>query len=487
MQRRILMLPVVAVVAVALALAIGSATASAQEPTAEMIADLATAIDTAWLLIAAILVLFMQLGFAYVEAGFIRSKNVVNILMKNVLDLSVGAIAYWAVGFGLAYGASEAANGFVGSGNFFLADFTDYPTWLFQFAFAATAATIVSGAMAERTRFHAYLVYTVVITAVVYPVVTHWIWDGNGWLTAFTDDPIGANGMVDFAGSTVVHSVGGWAALVGAIVVGPRLGKYGPNGEINPMPGHSMTVAMLGVMVLWIGWYGFNPGSTLGLTGGLAAVAARVAVTTTLAAGAGALSAMAIGWARTGKSDLSLTLNGVLGGLVAITAPTATVDPWAAVVIGLVAGAIIVGGVELLDRLQIDDPVGAVPVHLMNGIWGTLAVGLFTSQAFMADAFGVETESYGLLLGGGFDMLKIQALGIAAVGAWTVGISIVLFVGIRATIGLRVSPAEEESGLDVGEHGMEAYPEFTGARDPFGLHTGAALTGLTSADSAPEE
>ena len=217
MQRRILILPVSAVIAVALGLAIGTETAAAQGS----IADLATAIGTAWLLITAILVLFMQLGFAYVEAGFIRSKNVVNILMKNVLDLSLGAIAYWAVGFGLVYGASEAANGFIGNGNFFLADFTDYPTWLFQFAFAATAATIVSGAMAERTKFHAYLVCTVVITALVYPVVTHWIWDGNGWLTAFTDDPIGANGMVDFAGSTVVHSVGGWAALIGAIIVGP--------------------------------------------------------------------------------------------------------------------------------------------------------------------------------------------------------------------------------------------------------------------------
>ena len=485
MIKRHLLLPVAALLAVGGAFAVTTGAASAQE-TAELIEDLATAIDTAWLLLAAILVLFMQLGFAYVEAGFIRSKNVVNILMKNVLDLSLGAIAYWAVGFGLAYGAAEAASGFIGAGNFFLSSFDDYPTWLFQFAFAATAATIVSGAMAERTKFHAYLIYTVVITALVYPVVTHWIWDGSGWLTAFTDNPIGANGMVDFAGSTVVHSVGGWAALVGAIVVGPRLGKFNADGSVNPLPGHSMTVAMLGVMILWIGWYGFNPGSTLGLTGGLAAVAARVAVTTTLAAGAGAVSATLISWARTGKSDLSLTLNGVLGGLVAITAPTATVDPWAAVVIGLVAGAVIVFGVGLLDRLRIDDPVGAVPVHLMNGIWGTLAVGLFTSQTFMLDAYGVETESYGLLLGGGFNMLAIQALGIAAVAAWTVGISIVLFVALRVTIGLRVPPAEEELGLDVGEHGMEAYPEFTGARDPFGPHTGLAVAGSGDADAAPD-
>ena len=469
-------LPAVGLLATAAALAVGTSTAMAQEPL-ELIDDLTKAIDTGWLLITAVLVLFMQVGFAFLEAGFIRSKNVVNILMKNILDVSIGAIAYWAVGFAIAYGAAEAATGFFGAGNYFLNDFDDYPTWIFQFAFAATAATIVSGAMAERTKFHAYLIYTVVITALIYPVVTHWVWDGAGWLTAFTDDPIGDNGFIDFAGSTVVHSVGGWAALVGAIMVGARRGKYNADGSVNAIPGHSMPLGMLGVMILWIGWYGFNPGSTLGLTGGLAAIAARVAVTTTLAAGAGGATAMAISWIRYKNTDLTLTLNGVLGGLVAITAPTATVDPWAAVVIGVVAGAVIIFGVELLDRLRIDDPVGAVPVHLFNGIWGTLAVGLFTSQAFMLDAYGVETSSYGLLMGGGVNMLLVQVLGIVAVGAWVVVLSVILFGAIRLITGLRVSAEEEESGLDVGEHRMEAYPEFTGARNPFGLHAGSPLPG----------
>ncbi|MPZ99720.1 MAG: ammonium transporter [Dehalococcoidia bacterium] len=425
-------------------------------------------------MLAAILVFFMQAGFALVESGFVRSKNVVNILMKNVLDACFGGLVYFAVGYGLAYGVSSASTSFFGAGNFFLTDFTDYPTWFFQFVFAATAATIVSGAMAERTRFGAYILYTIAITALIYPIVTHWVWDGSGWLTAFTDDPIGDNGFVDFAGSTVVHSVGGWAALVGAIMVGPRLGKYTADGRVNPIVGHSMPLGTLGVLVLWLGWYGFNAGSTLGLTGGFAAIAARVAVTTTLAAAAGATVSMLISWVRYGKSDLSLSLNGVLGGLVAITAGTATVEPWAAVIIGGIGGGVIVFGVELLDRLKIDDPVGAVPVHLFNGIWGTLAVGLFTTQGYMGDAYGVETASYGLFMGGGVNMLLVQLLGVASVAAWAVGTSVVLFGLIKLTVGLRVTEAEELSGLDVGEHGMESYPEFTGGRDPFSGYSGGA-------------
>ena len=464
-----------------LAVLTGTAFAGAQE-VSDSIADLTSAIDTGWLLITATLVMAMQAGFGLVEAGFVRSKNVVNILMKNSLDVLLGAVMYWAVGYGIAFGVSgDGAGSLLGNGNFFLSSFDNYAFWFFQFAFAATAATIVSGAMAERTKFQAYLVYTVAITAFVYPVVTHWVWDGAGWLTAFTDDPIGDNGFVDFAGSTVVHSVGGWAALMGAIMVGPRIGKYAPDGSVRAIPGHSMPLGFLGVLILWIGWYGFNPGSTLGLSGGFAAVAARVAVTTTLAAGAGGVSAMAISWMKAGKSDFSLTLNGVLGGLVGITAGCATVAPWAAVVIGLVAGVVIVFGVELLDRFHVDDPVGAIPVHLMNGIWGTLAVGLFTTQGYMADAYGVDTSSYGLLVGGGANMLIIQALGVAAVGAWTIVTAGIVFALVRATIGLRVSPAEEESGLDVGEHGMEAYPEFTGGRDPFGIHGGLGLSGAVAA------
>ena len=470
-----------AVVGGGLALVTGAGVASAQE-LEETVAELAGAIDIAWLLIAGILVLFMQAGFGLVESGFIRSKNVTNILMKNTLDLSFGALGYWAIGWGLAYGTTEFIDiRFFGGGSFFFTPESgaDYAGFFFQFAFAATAATIVSGAVAERTKFGAYLIYTLVITAVIYPVVTHWSW-GDGFLSAYAGEiQFGDNGVIDFAGSTVVHSVGGWAALVAAIMLGPRRGKFNADGSANAIPGHSMPLGFLGVMILWIGWYGFNAGSTLGLSGGFADLAARVAVTTTLAAGAGAASAMLISWVKFGKSDLSLTLNGVLGGLVGITAGTATVEPWAAVVIGLVAGAIIVYGVGLLEALKIDDPVGAVPVHLFNGIWGTLAVGLFTAKDYLGPNYG-ESDSYGLLLGGGFEQFGIQVVGVVAVGIWTVVTSAVLFGVIRATVGLRVSEAEEESGLDIGEHGIEAYPEFTGGRDPFGLHSGTAtaLTGV---------
>lgn len=471
-----------------IALVAGSGVAGAQEAdeVTAAIEDLTAAIDIAWLLIAGTLVLFMQAGFALVEAGFIRSKNVTNILMKNVLDVSIGAIAYWAVGFGLAYGTTEFIDiKFFGGGDFFPGgeDF-DYATWYFQFAFAATAATIVSGAMAERTKFTAYLAYTVVITAVIYPVVTHWAW-GEGFLSAYAGDiQFGDNGFIDFAGSSVVHSVGGWAALVGAIFVGARRGKYNADGSVNPIPGHSMPLGMLGVLILWIGWYGFNAGSTLGLSGGFAALAARVAVTTTIAAGAGGTTAMFVTWMRTGKSDLSLTLNGILGGLVGITAGTATVEPLGALIIGIVAGFIIVYGVLLLDRLRIDDPVGAVPVHLFNGIWGTLAVGLFTTQSFLGPNYATS-EAYGLLYGGGVEQLGYQIIGILAIGAWTVVTSVILFGIINYAIGLRVDEAEEESGLDVGEHGLEAYPEFTGGRDPFGLHSGIALSTASTPAPAP--
>ncbi|MGE3962367.1 MAG: ammonium transporter [Dehalococcoidia bacterium] len=432
------------------------------------IAELAGALDTAWLLIAATLVLFMQAGFAMVEAGFVRTKNVTNILMKNVLDAGLGTLVFFAVGWAFAYGtdAEGSAPAFIGMGHFFLQDFSDYAGWFFQFAFAATAATIVSGAMAERTKFSAYLVYTVLITGVVYPVVVHWIWDGNGWISAFAADPLNGTGMVDFAGSTVVHSVGGWAALCGAIIVGARKGRF-TDGKVTAFPGHSLPLGVLGVFILWIGWYGFNAGSTLALSGGAADIAARVAVTTTLAAGAGASTAMIVSWLQHGKSDLSLTLNGLLGGLVAITAGCATLEPWAAIIAGAVAGLIIVYGVMLLDALKIDDPVGAVPVHLMNGVWGTLAVGLLSSQALMENAAYGDGSIYGLLLGGGADLFITQLIGVVAVGAWTVVASSIVFLGIKFTIGIRVSEAEEEAGLDVYEHGMEAYPEFTGGRDPF--------------------
>ncbi len=457
------------------ALLVMTSTAWAQEPDQE-IADLVAAIDTAWLLIAAFLVFLMQAGFAMLEAGFVRSKNVANILMKNILDVSAGALAFWAVGWGLAYGFSgDATNGFVGTGHFFLVGFDDWASWIFQFAFAATAATIVSGAMAERTAFRAYLFYSVFITAIIYPVVVHWAWDGNGWLSAFASNPIGTNGYLDFAGSGVVHMVGGFAGLMGAIIVGPRIGKYGKDGSINPIPGHSISLAALGVFILWFGWYGFNPGSTLGLTGGFAALAAKVAVNTTLAAGASAVGCAFLSRTRVHNFDIGLTLNGALGGLVAITAPCAVVDPWAAVVIGFIAAPIVILGTEGLDRLKIDDPVGAVAVHGFNGVWGVLAVGLFASKSGIAEAY-VASDSYGLLLGGGAEQLGIQALGVAAIAGWTMVTSGIMFLIIKYTIGLRVSPEEEERGLDLGEHGVEAYPDFQPSPSMGGIANMLAVT-----------
>jgi Amt family ammonium transporter len=444
--------------------------ALAQEPTTEeQLADLAGAIDTGWLMLAATLVFFMQAGFAMVEAGFVRAKNVTNILMKNILDACFGAIAFWAVGWGLAYGVSgEASNGFAGDGQFFLNGFDDYAGWFFQFVFAATAATIVSGAMAERTKFTAYIVYSIFISAFIYPIVVHWGWDGNGWMSAFNADPPMANGYIDFAGSGIVHMVGGFAGLVGAMIVGPRLGKYNKDGTVNPIPGHNISLGVIGMFILWFGWYGFNPGSTLGLTGGLASLAAKVAVTTTLSAAAGACTVAIFSKITTGKYDMGLTINGVLAGLVAITAGTATVELWAAIVIGIVGAMVMLGGVRLLDRLKIDDPVGAAPVHGFAGLWGVIAVGLFSSENGLAGAgYATAPGSYGLLVGGGIDQLIMQIIGALAIIGWTVVTAGALFFAIKMTIGLRVSEEEEIRGLDVDEHGLEAYPEFSGS--PLGV------------------
>lgn len=475
--RRVLALFVGALVALALVSHV-----SAQEPTTEeQITDIATGLDSAWLMLAAFLVFFMQAGFAMVEAGFVRAKNVGNILMKNLLDGCVGCLAFFAVGWGLAYGLSgETSNAFMGDGHFFLNSFEDWPAWIFQFAFAATAATIVSGAMAERTSFKAYLFYSAFITAFIYPIVVHWAWDGNGWLSAFKDDPIGTNGYIDFAGSSVVHMVGGFAGLMGAIIVGPRLGKYTKDG-IKPIPGHSISLATLGVFILWFGWYGFNPGSTLALTGGFAALAAKVAVNTTLAAGAGAVAATFLSKMRTGRYDIGLVLNGTLAGLVGITAPCAVVDPWAAVVIGLIAAPIMMIAVEGLDMLKIDDPVGAVAVHGFAGLWGVLAVGLFASQDGIAQAY-VASDSYGLLLGGGAEQLGIQAIGAFSIMGWTIATSGLLFLLLKFTVGLRVSEEEELRGLDFFEHGIEAYPDFSPApgQGIIGGMTGAVPSGTAA-------
>jgi ammonium transporter, Amt family len=421
------------------------------------IAELGVAMDTMWLLLAAFLVFFMQAGFALVEAGSTRSKNMINIMMKNLMDFCIAALVFWMVGWGFAYGTS--AGGFIGTDQFFLGGENEggvppLASWVFQVVFAGTAATIVAGAMAERTKFSAYIIYSFVLALIIYPVVVHWVWSGAGWLNDYDGSTTGDFGFTDFAGSTVVHSVGGWAALIGAWLLGPRIGKFGADGKPREIPGHSAALATLGVFILWLGWYGFNPGSQLALKSQSDADAvALVAATTTLAAVAGAVSAMITSWLRTGKPELGVSLNGVLAGLVAITAGCAYVRPLDAVIIGLVAGPLYVASVGWLNALKIDDPVGAVPVHLVNGVWGTLAVGLFAT-------IPGNTGTVGLFAGGGFQLLIAQIVGTLAIGAWCAATSFALFYGIKKTIGLRVSAEEEEIGLDLGEHGTVAYPDI---------------------------
>lgn len=397
-------------------------------------------INNIWLLVTTFLVMFMQPGFAMVEAGFTRSKNSANILMKNLMDFAIGSLTYWLVGYSLMYGAG---NKFIG--DFSLAAFnptdsygagySDFSDLMFQTVFAATAATIVSGAMAERTKFNAYLIFSLVITLIIYPVSGHWTW-GGGWLSDL--------GFIDFAGSTIVHSVGGWIGLTGAVVLGPRLGKY-VNGKAKAIPGHNLAYGALGVFILWFGWFGFNPGSELAATGDSTSNIAKVALTTNLAAAAGATSAMLTAWARYKRPTLSLSLNGALAGLVAITAGCAAVSPFGAIIIGLVAGFVLVFSVEFIDQvLKIDDPVGAVSVHGVCGALGTLMVGLLATDG-------------GLFYGGGFKQLGIQAVGVLAIGAWAIITGFILFGILKATNGLRVSRRIEEEGLDVYEHGESVY------------------------------
>lgn len=423
----------------------GSLTAFAEEaaPTissnAKAIKAVQTHADFVWTLIAAILVFFMQAGFAMVEAGFTRAKNAVNILMKNLMDFSIGSLAYWAIGFGIMFGISKT--GWFGTSGFFLSDFAKdgdpwtLAFWMFQVVFAATAATIVSGAMAERTKFIGYLAYSVVISALIYPVFGSWAWGslfhGSGWLENL--------GFIDFAGSTVVHSVGGWAALAGAIVLGPRIGKYSKGGKVNAIPGHNIPLASLGVFILWFGWFGFNAGSTTAAITDIAGIA----VNTSLAAAAGAVSALLTGWAMFKKPEATMGLNGALAGLVGITAGCANVTPTSSVIIGLIAGFVVVLSVIFIDKvLKVDDPVGAISVHGVCGVWGTLAAGLFNVEGITLKIVGV------------------QLLGIASAFAWAFIASFILFKVINATIGLRVSEEEEMEGLDIGEHGNMAYPDF---------------------------
>ncbi|VEP13520.1 conserved membrane hypothetical protein [Hyella patelloides LEGE 07179] len=432
-------------------------------------------LDSIFLLIASVLVIFMNAGFGMLETGFCRQKNAVNILSKNLIVFAIATMAYWAVGYAFMYGEGTP---FIGTSGFFfngssipytgaesfeevtqivdgveetIRVATAVPeaiSFLFQVAFAATAATIVSGAVAERIKYSAFLIFSALLVAISYAVTGHWVWDG-GWLSEM--------GFSDFAGSTVVHSVGGWAALVGAFILGPRLGKY-QDGRTNALPGHNMGFATLGCLILWIGWFGFNPGSELAATANVP----YIAVTTNLAAAAGGVTSTFTSWIKDGKPDLSMTINGILAGLVGITAGCADVDYWEAVVIGAIAGILVVFSVGFFDSvLKIDDPVGATSVHLVCGIWGTLAVGIF-----------------------GTGNIVTQIIGILAIGAFTIVFSGVVWFALKATIGIRVSEHEEIQGLDIGEHGMEAYSGFVKEADIIGVGsaTSSVSTGAPSSE-----
>ena len=404
---------------------------------------LQTNINIIWTCLAAFLVFFMQAGFAMVEAGFTQAKNAVNILMKNLMDFSIGTLAFFFVGFGLMFGLSNGIFGtthFMMSGSDVTGNDWNWTFLLFQTVFAGTAATIVSGAMAERTKFVGYLTYSLFICAFIYPVFGSWAWgsllDGSGWLETL--------GFIDFAGSTVVHSIGGWLALSGAFIVGPRIGKYSMDGQARAIPGHNITLGGLGVLILWFGWFGFNPGSTTIGDGNIG----RIAVTTNLSAAAGAIGAMFTAWIVEKKPDGSMALNGALAGLVSITAGCASVSPVGSIFIGLIGGITVVFSVIFIDRsLKIDDPVGAVSVHGVCGAWGTLAVGLFAVDD-------------GLFYGGGLSLISVQAIGVLSAFIWAFGLGYIMFTIIKKTVGLRVSEDEELRGLDIGEHGMEAYYGF---------------------------
>ncbi len=404
------------------------------------------AINTMWILLAAFLVFFMQAGFGMVEAGLVRTKNAANIIMKNLLDFCFAALGYFIFGYAIMYGGSGL---FVGTEGWFLVGAESAvdgvpleAVWLFQAVFAGTAATIVAGAVAERMKFVAYLGYAFLLSAFIYPVVGHWVW-GGGWLANLD--------FHDFAGSTVVHGVGGIAALVGAWLLGPRFGRFSKDGAPHVIAGHNMPLVGMGVFILWFGWFGFNAGSTLGFDE--PETVARVAINTTLAPSAGAIAAMFTAWMWWGKPDLTVALNGALAGLVGITAPCAVVSPSAALFIGLIAGILVVFGIDWMNKLRVDDPVGAVPVHGLCGIWGTLAVGLF-GQA------GLGSPSDGLLYGGGFGQLGIQCLGVLACYAFAGFAMYLVFKFIDVTLGLRVSHETELRGLDLDEHGMESYAGF---------------------------
>ncbi len=480
--------PMVALLA-ALAMAAPAFAADAATPAPEIpkMADLSSmrvGLDTVWVLVTAMLVFWMNAGFALVESGLCRAKNCVNILAKNFIVFAISTISFWVIGWGLMFGDGNSWVGTSGlwfvsgadnspalgdaymamnpfsaekyAGVYGAINWTPTPLWakfFFQLVFAGTAATIVSGAVAERIKFGSFVIFSFLLVAFIYPVSGHWIW-GGGYL--------GSNNFRDFAGSTVVHSVGGWAALAGVIVLGPRLGKFGKDGKVHPIPGHNMTSAALGVLILWLGWFGFNPGSTMAAMDGKAI--AHILVNTNIAAATGSLGALVAAWALLKKPDLSMVLNGCLAGLVAITAPCAFVTITSGAIIGLIGGLVVVPAVIFFDKIKIDDPVGALSVHLVNGVWGTLALGLFyNGKAEYGDgaiANTVAALDTGLTKGAQF---MVQLKGVVMVGAFVFLVSLVLWYIIKAALGLRVSAEEETEGLDIGEHGNEAYPDFTAA------------------------
>jgi ammonium transporter, Amt family len=423
--------------------------------------DLLVAASTIWVVIAAVLVMFMQAGFAFLEAGLTRMKNAGHIAGKNVLIFAIASLVYWAVGFGLAFGDGNAI---IGTHGFFPSVgqltsvgqkpfdwFTEVPGaagYLFEVVFAGVSLAIVWGAMAERAKLWVYFAFGLIFT-LIYSVASHWIWSPHGWLFG--------RGMQDFAGSTVVHFQGALAGLAGALILGPRIGKFGKDGRANPIPGHNLPYAVLGTLILWFGWFGFNPGSTLGVDYGGFGYFSYVAVTTNIAAAAGALGGVTTAWLVLRKPDISMMLNGVLAALVAITAASGFVAPWAAIVIGLVSGFIAVVGVIAVERIGIDDPIGAVAVHGMSGVWGTLATGLFAVPLL---AKKLATGQGGLVYTGSFHQLGVQALGVAAIGVFTFSASYGSLWTMNKLWGIRVEHETETAGLDVSEHGMWGYPEF---------------------------
>ena len=436
-------------------------------------------IDTFWVLLAAMLVFFMNLGFASVESGMARSKNAVNILSKNFIVFAVSSLGFMLLGWGLMFGGDHP---FVGTQNLFIwggsnLDFyndtltPDVPFWakfFFQLVFCGTAATIVSGAVAERVKYVSFIIFSFVLTLVIYPIVGHWIW-GGGWLSNM--------GFLDFAGDTVVHSVGGWAALAGALILGPRYGKYDKNGKPTAIPGHNMSLAVIGLFVLWLGWFGFNPGSTMSFQN--PSDVAHILVTTNTAAIAAVLTSTAASWIFIGKPDLGMTINGCLAGLVGITGSCAYVSVPVSLLIGAIAGVIVVFAVVLFDRAKIDDPVGATSVHLACGVFGTICIGLFAQE-------GVTSLSTvnGLFFGGGFRLLGVELLGIVSVGAFVFVSSALVWLALKKTMGIRVSLAEEIEGLDIGEHGNSAYPDFMPAFTRTDARPQVAVKASVSADIA---